>query len=70
MSALTEMDAGTVIVIAASIVGLIAVIATVRAVVLGNLRRAVSAAIVGALAIAVAAVGAVWVGLDALGALA
>lgn len=70
MSALTEMDAGKVIVIAASIVGLIAVIATVRAVVLGNLRRAVSAAIVGALAIAVAAVGAVWVGLDALGALA
>lgn len=70
MDKFLTMDAGKVIILAASVVGLISVIVTVRAVTRANLRRACSAALAGAACITIAAIGATWLGLDALRALA
>lgn len=70
MDKFLTMDAGKVIILAVSVVGLISVIVTVRAVTRANLRRACSAALAGAACITIAAIGATWLGLDALRALA
>lgn len=66
MSALTEMDAVKALVGCLAVVGLCAIVVTFRAIIRGRLRRAASAALVGAFAITVSAIGAVTLGLDAL----